>query len=295
MSYKVERYKDFQRFNGQYEQICHFLLEAADNGYNEHFHWGRFEWMMRHTLLDIKELDKIALFRDKNNALAGVVTYDTCFDDNVYLVHSMDDTELLKSMMDFAVQNYQINGKTVIKSNQNDIILNSMLAENGFVKKRKDSTVLVMSLEQSLDYDVPEGFEVSPPDFVTDSRSYQNVIHKGFDHEGEPKPWDKEFSDPTPNSNNALKVFALNEQTEYCAHCGVWYTMGETAYIEPVVTIPQFRRMGLGKAVVYEAVRRAKKLGTKRAVVLSDQEFYFRIGFQISSEVFCWERSCMRK
>ena len=53
MIFTVERYKDFQRFNEQYTEIYQFLLTIADSGYNEHFHWGRFEWMMMHTMLDI--------------------------------------------------------------------------------------------------------------------------------------------------------------------------------------------------------------------------------------------------
>lgn len=77
---------------------------------------------------------------------------------------------------------------------------------------------------------------------------------------------------------------------EYCAHCGLWYTEGDTAYVEPVVTVPQHRGQGLAKAVVYEACNRARKLGAKRATVLSDQAFYYRIGFECSSEVYCWEK-----
>lgn len=47
--YTIETYKDKKRFNEQYEQIYQFLLKAADKGYNEHFHWARFEWMMNHS------------------------------------------------------------------------------------------------------------------------------------------------------------------------------------------------------------------------------------------------------
>lgn len=47
--------------------------------------------------------------------------------------------------------------------------------------------------------------------------------------------------------------------------------------------------MGLGRAVIYEAISRAKRLGAKRAVVLSQQEFYHRIGLEYSSEFCTWE------
>lgn len=50
---------------------------------------------------------------------------------------------------------------------------------------------------------------------------------------------------------------------------------------------PELRSKGLAKAVIYEACKRAKKMGAKRAIVISDMEFYYRIGFKCSSEVYC--------
>lgn len=289
MSYRIEKYKNCKRFNEQYEEIYKFLLANADKGYNEHFHWGRFEWMMCHSFLDVNELEKIALFRDENDNLVGLATYDTCYDDQTYLLHATDDKVLLRMMLDYAMQNYKNNEKNVIKANGNDLALNELLEENGFVKSYRDNSILAMNLQQELKYSIPQEFRISAKDFVMDSWKYQMVIHKGFDNEGIPEVWTEELRKPTPNSNHALKVVALKDD-EYCAHCGVWYTQGETAYIEPVVTIPEHRNKGLAKAVVYEAINRAKELGAKRVIVLSWEEFYFKIGFEMSSEVYCWEK-----
>lgn len=94
------------------------------------------------------------------------------------------------------------------------------------------------------------------------------------------------------SKNEDLKTFAIaNKNNEYCAHCGLWYSTGDTAYVEPVLTVPEHRRQGLAKAVIYEACARAKALGAKRAIVVSEQEFYFQIGFTLSSEVYDWTRN----
>ena len=45
-----------------------------------------------------------------------------------------------------------------------------------------------------------------------------------------------------------IKVFAIKDG-EYAAHCGVWYNGGNTAYIEPVATVPEHRGKGLGREV----------------------------------------------
>lgn len=140
-------------------------------------------------------------------------------------------------------------------------------------------------MSNPLEYDIPDAYIISPQGFVADSWQYQLVIHKGFDNEGIPEKWDDELVKRIPNVNENLKTFAI-ANNEYCAHCGLWYSTGDTAYVEPVATVPEHRKRGLAKAVIYEACARAKELGAKRAIVLSEQEFYFRIGFTLSSEVY---------
>ena len=52
------------------------------------------------------------------------------------------------------------------------------------------------------------------------------------------------------------------------------------AYVEPVCTIPSYRRKGLAAALLSEAFSRAKALGAKKAYVISDLPFYEKLGFQ---------------
>ncbi len=282
-----EYYNNLNRFNEQYLDIYNFLLKIADDGYNEHFHWGRFEWMMGHTMLDENMLDKIAIFRNKDNNIEGLVTYDTKYKDRTYILHSISDKRLLKNMVEYVL--YSEGNNATIKVNSKDTSLCEILQEYNFSKKCKEESIIQINLNRDLSYKIPDSFFISSPDFINDNWKYQLVLHKGFKHEGIPSLWEERYFKSTPNSNKSLKVFALNEE-EYCTHCGVWYTHGKTAYIEPVVTIPQHRKKGLGKAVIYEAINRAKALGAERAIVLSEQEFYFRIGFEKSSEFFSWTK-----
>ena len=182
------------------------------------------------------------MFKDENNVIVGLTTYDTCYDDRVYLIHSSSDKLLLESMIDIVTKDE--GGRAILKVNAKDTVLCQVLRE------------------------------------------------KGFDNEGIPEKWDDELLKRIPNANEDLKTFAIaNKNNEYCAHCGLWYLAGDTAYVEPVLTVPEHRRQGLAKAVIYEACARAKALGAKRAIVVSEQEFYFRIGFTLSSEVYDWTRN----
>lgn len=287
MRYKIERYKNCERFNEQYQRIHQFLLEAGNLKYNEHFHWGRFEWMHAHSNLDQDKLTNIVIFRDEKDAVVGLNTYDTDYDDRVYLIHSSSDKLLLEHMVDTVIK--AEGSGAVLKVNAQDTVLCQILREKGFEKKNRCACVLSFDLSNPLEYDMPDAYRMSPRGFAADSWQYQLVIHKGFENEGIPEKWDDELLKRIPNVNEDLKTFAI-ANNEYCAHCGLWYATGDTAYVEPVVTVPEHRKRGLAKAVVYEACARAKALGARRAVVVSDQEFYFRIGFTLSSEVYAWTK-----
>lgn len=286
MNYRIEKYKNCERFNEQYQEIYNFLLKAEKMNYNEHFHWGRFEWMQIHTLLDEDKLTNIAIFKNENEELVGMITYDTCYSDRVYLLHTSSDTYLLNKMIDAIIENE--NGKVVIKVNSKDVVLSKMLMERQFKKGKKDVSVLELDFNSRLEYKISDEYRISPEKFDMDNWQYQLVIHKGFNNEGIPEIWEDEVFTRGININTQLRTFAMTKD-EYCAHCGLWYTEGTTAYVEPVVTIPEHRNKGLARAVIYEACKRAKILGAQRAIVLSDQEFYYKIGFECSSEVYCWE------
>ena len=288
MKYITERYKNCQRFGEQYESIYRFLLKSEKNGYNEHFHWGRFEWMHEHSYLDEDNLTNIVMFKDESGEVVGLTTYDTSYDDRVYLIHTSSDKALLEYMVDTVLE--AEGSGALIKANARDEILCQTLKKKGFIKKRRCACVLSLNLSNPTEYSMPYAYTMSPQEFTPDPWQYRLVIHRGFDNEGIPDKWDDGFLKRIPHANEYLKTFAIKDD-EYCAHCGVWYSEGDTAYIEPVVTVPEHRNQGLAKAVVYEACARAKARGARRAVVISDLEFYFRIGFTLSSEVYNFEKN----
>lgn len=286
MSVQIEKYRNCERFNEQYQEIYRFLLKAGRQKHNEHFHWGRFEWMHRHSYLDKEHLPSILLFRDDHGEVAGLTTYDTSYEDRTYLIHTASDRKFLQEMIDSVVQREK--GRAVIKANAEDTALCEALRENGFQCMQRENKVLVLDLKEKMEYCIPDDYLISQPGFAVDDWKYQLVIHKGFGNEEPPEKWSEEVLAPTPHENMELKLFALRDD-EYCAHCGLWYSEGDSAYVEPVVTVPKHRNQGLARAVIYEACQRAVRLGAQRALVLSEQAFYEKIGFRCSSEVYRWE------
>lgn len=71
----------------------------------------------------------------------------------------------------------------------------------------------------------------------------------------------------------------------------VWPAEPRRAYVVPVATDPDYRRMGLGKAAVLECVRRCAERGATVANVGSGQPFYEAIGFRKSWAAYMWKKT----
>jgi GNAT superfamily N-acetyltransferase len=65
-----------------------------------------------------------------------------------------------------------------------------------------------------------------------------------------------------------LDIVAVAPNGDIASFCGVWYDdVTRSAYFEPVGTYPPYQRRGLAKAVMYEGLRRVKRMGATVAFV----------------------------
>jgi predicted N-acetyltransferase YhbS len=92
-----------------------------------------------------------------------------------------------------------------------------------------------------------------------------------------------------PNFRYDLTIVAVAPDGDYVSFCGIWPVL-QNGYsmVEPVASDPTYRRMGLGKAAVLEAIRRTAALGVDVAWVGSNQPFYQALGFKKVYEDPAW-------
>ena len=149
-----------------------------------------------------------------------------------------------------------------------------------------------------LDRPIPEGFHrVDPLD--VDAAKLTRCFWKGFGH-AERAPfehwtdrvtgaeWDAQRSyygvlgeilAPAPHSTHQYDVIIADAAGEYACFSGMWWVAeNHLAYMEPLCTIPEYRRMGLAEAALSEHVRRLRPLGARRMTGGGDP-FYPKIGF----------------
>ena len=130
---------------------------------------------------------------------------------------------------------------------------------------------------------LPDGYRLTSLAEDCDWAKVHRVLWRRFNHEGEPPGGDDELESrrkmfDTPRARRDLKVAAKAPDGNFVAFCGMFHEpTGQFAYVEPVVTDPDYRRMGLGKAAVLEDICRCGELGTNWRISVQTKSSIFRL------------------
>ncbi|MHC4973089.1 MAG: GNAT family N-acetyltransferase [Planctomycetota bacterium] len=142
----------------------------------------------------------------------------------------------------------------------------------------------------------PPGFRLKSLAEDNDLRKVDRVFWRGFGHGDEPPDGrieDRKFMQSAPNYRKDLNIVVEAPDGHFVSYCGMWYEpVHSMAYVEPVATDPDYRRMGLGRAAVLEGVRRCGELGASVACVGTTLPFYRSLGFQLVYRSSAWHREC---
>jgi GNAT superfamily N-acetyltransferase len=141
---------------------------------------------------------------------------------------------------------------------------------------------------------LPDGYRLKSLQDENNLRKIHRVLWRGFNHPGEPPEdgvEDRRKMQMVPNFREDLNIVVEAPDGNFVSFSGTWYEgINRYAYVEPVATDPDYRRLGLGKAAVLEGVRRCGELGATVAYVGSDLPFYLTLGFTRIYNSQCWTR-----
>lgn len=297
MAITFQTYTDDERYGADYQRLRRFLLELGDVNY----HFGRWDWMISHSYLEAESLPRIGIWSDEGE-IVGIATYDTGFDGNWFFPMKPGYDVLRRDMIAYAERSSAEKDKAVrLMIRDGDGAFQSAAADRGYIATQDKDCDAVYDIDvEAIRYDLPDGFSITSMRETYDLYQYGRVLWKGFNHEldgeGEyaPKPEELEESKgefERPNVNMDLKIAVVAPDGNFVSYCGMWQDAGsDSALVEPVATDPAYRKMGLGKAAVLEAIRRCGHLGAKRAFVGSSQQFYYSIGFKLFMTSTFWTR-----
>lgn len=285
-------YNDSETYGADYHQIRSFLVDLDSPSYQ----FGRWDWMISHSLLDKAGLSKIGIWED-NGSIIGFAAYDTMIDGKCFFPMKPGYGFLRSEMIEYAEKNLAHNGCIRLLIRDGDTAFQGAARKMGYIAtqhKASDSNLDV----DNMHYPLPDGFSVTSLKDKYDLYQYGRILWKGFDHEadgeGEYAPaaeslevFRGEFE--RPNINLDIKIAVTAPDGNFASYCGMWHDpLSQSVLVEPAATDPAYRKMGLGRAAVLEAIRRCGQLGATRAYVGSSHQFYYSLGFRPTTTSTFW-------
>lgn len=291
---KFRTYSPEPFFTDDYFKVREFLARInTERIYYPRLLWGAWEWAVTHRHRDNSKLGKIGLWED-NDTLVGLATYETRFGEGFLVVD--EAYEYLKpELVAYAKANLHNNGKLIISLTDGDTVFQRAAMAHGFRPTQVKDRDSIMDIDAIQPYSLPAGFSFVSLADDWDWRAYNRIMWRGFYADGTILDDDKTVAErermlSSPMIIPSIVIAVAAPDGSYVSHCGMWYRPGDTyCYVEPVATDPDYRLRGLGKAAVLEGVRRCGLLGAKQAIVGSEQQFYYNIGFYPVHNMTHWE------
>lgn len=294
-------------FTEDFERMRRFLLRINTPAVTTPgFLWARWEWAFSLPYQDESALNRIRVWEDETGEIVALATYEMEPGDAYLAVDPVRRSELLGPVFDEAVTALAASDgriRVIVPDAASD--LQEVAFARGFRPSQDyeaNSRLLTTGTGAAADlsWSLPEGFRIAetPPETDADWEAYALMFWRGFNHEAQdgPMPVAREVdgvkaASAGPHFDPALKVSILAPNGGYAAHCGMWHEPG-TSYclVEPVCTVPAYRRLGLARAAVLEGVRRCAARGAEVAYVGSRQPLYYAIGFRPLPNDTWWER-----
>jgi len=253
-------------------EICAFLgdIRQAIN-HNHYLHVGDLLWQLFHMLADYNPSDMIRLWQDEQGRLLGFALAYPAFGGFELQVHpSFRSLDLEREMFNWV--QYQL---TLLNPdcptryslvNEHDTLrLNMLEADNyhplGDWLYMQRSLATLFPTPQ-----VPSAFRISDMTEV-DFASRATVLGEAFGTPPRPRLYQQFMNargyDPT------LDIVTVDSSGQAASFAMCWVDpLSKVGQFEPVGTLPQFWRQGLGKATLLEGMRRMRDRGMHNLIVI---------------------------
>lgn len=284
-----------------YQKVSEFLIKHYIPG-NADGNWLEPEWEYAnfHPALDSDHMNHWRIW-EVEGEIIGFNHYEWRMGEGFFQFHP-EFRHLREEMLDYAekfltgVSSKDGRKYLLAYVNDYDEPLLDLLTNRGYQKKPDEIRPLYRFEipEHFPEIILPEGFHLTSLAEDCDWAKVHRVMWRGFNHPGEPPDGEEELISrqkmfDTPKARRDLKIAVKAPNGDFVAFCGMFFDdNNHFAYVEPVATDPDYRRLGLGKAAVLEGIRRCAELGAKEAFVGSDQLFYQAIGFRKVYDTECW-------
>ncbi len=229
-------------------------------------------WAMGSRFLEPKEYftSRVRLWRNGDGELAGFLIRGNM------LVHPevrYCDSDLVDEMLDWAEENWSGEGNNISALAYDwDEERQQQLTKRGYKNQKRIEEVRIYDLGR--DYpepELPDGFRIRSMKEVGDPQARVYLENNIWDASLD-MAWFKGKSS-APSYSLDLDLVAVSPSGKLAASSLVWlYPTTRTAEIDPLGTHPEFRRLGLARAMVLESFKHMQAHDMQYAYIASDTQ-----------------------
>jgi predicted N-acetyltransferase YhbS len=282
-----------------YERVGQFLLRTYRTT-GGHINWvqPRWEYMHYHPYIRNVDLESIGIW-EADGEIVGVVHPEHHMGMAYFEIHP-EWSRLKEEMVRYAEEHISAVGDGLrrlrVYIHDQDPQFKRLAHEMGYRKGGGREPMSHLPIPEPFPaVPVPEGFRLKSLAEDNDLRKLDRVLWRGFGHGDEPPAdgiEDREYMQSAPNYRKDVNIVVEAPDGGFVSYCGMWYeSVNALAYVEPVATDPDYRRMRLGSVAVLEGVRRCGAMGARVACVGSDMPFYLSLGFRPVYNRSAWQRA----
>ena len=175
----------------------------------------------------------------------------------------------------------------------------AVVRSRGYVQARDGAWLrsIDLSTARIADAPPPHGYAVRPTRRDDgDAARMARLLNRGFGRTTHSPAEYRAFMDGSPSFRDDLNLVAVAADGSFAAHAG--YTLdthNRLAILEPVVSDPDHRRLGLARCLILEGLARVRALGAARADLETGEgeaanALYAECGFTTARHVSTWRR-----
>jgi GNAT superfamily N-acetyltransferase len=284
-----------------YARVGEFFVETYSTA-ADHINWlqPRWEYMHHHPNIQNVDLASFGIWEAEDEIVA--VVHLEHYPGTAYFEVESAHAHLKREMVAHAEEHLSAadekrrGGKRLaIYINDQDLTFQAIAEEAGYRKRSRSEEMSRFEVPSRFpEVALPDGFQLRSLEGDNDMHRIHRLLYRGFDHGDEP-PDDgvaaRAFMQSAPNWEMDLNIVVEAPDRGFAAYCGIWYEpVNRIAYVEPVATDPDYRRMGLASAAVLEGIRRCAARGATMAYVGATLPVYRSLGFRRVFGCSAWQR-----
>ena len=253
-----------------------------------------FEYAHTHPIFHRELTHRFGLWEDSGK-LVGIACYEMNKGES-FLVTDCEHTSILPEMLVFAEKELSVanNNKYTLSvwvtDKETDKI--ALLSKNGYTKVHTQPVRIFSYNKPFLDVKLPSGYTIISLEDENDCKKINECLWKGFNHGDNP---DDDIDgcllmQSGPNFRRDLTTLIKASNGDYACFAGMWFDeTNKYAYLEPLATVPEHRRIGLATIALTEGMKKTKELGATYCFG-GVPEFYTAIGFETICRREMWKK-----